>query len=461
MSYPVSYRDRARAIPSGFQERVPYQRSDPLSPDYYDRPSGPRRRFRQNQPKRPPFGRKPRTPAGPGRYPRFGLGYLALPILAGEAIDDYLRYRYWPQNVGAWRKVRTCSAGPYTVYRTLTPETGFNGGNCLGGQCCAAGFAPPDYATIPTNQKTLVIGSGTVGSTMTNRLWYSRPAGSPVEPGPAEWFITAPPMVVTPGLSPAEQPHLIPPKRYVGTPSPIPWSDIPHRQTDPDLSPHEQTMRGYGVPLTFIPGLDPAPEPDPAGPPGSDGNPLPPTPERPPQEKEKEKKLKRKGGGALRFIGGAAGGVTEGLDAINEMYEALPEQYRPGYYQIHDRNGRLIWVRRWRASQQQRINAVLRNLDNLDWNRALQNVVKNNFEDRIYANLGRRMGEAGAAIGSPAGLGLGRWDTTLQDMTRARASEQRRDRAERRREIVARQKAMAARRRREAEFRARARAERR
>lgn len=192
------------------------------------------------------------------------------------------------------------------------------------------------------------------------------------------------------------------------------WREIPHWRPNEQFSPHERTDKGNSV--------------DPEGPPVSDFgvteqphftfNPgsAPKVESRPEQGRkpskkgEKERKFRmQKGGVAMRILK-LAGHVTESLDFINVLYDALPNQYRPGYYRIHGKGGKIIWVKRWNASQWQRMKAVYEHFDHIDVAKAVGGLVWEQIEDSFYARIGKT-GKAGAEFRNNGfGFGIGPWD---------------------------------------------------
>lgn len=91
---------------------------------------------------------------------------------------------------------------------------------------------------------------------------------------------------------------------------------------------------------------------------------------RPPGRRTKERKL------ILSLTGAAAipmNLVTESLDFVNALYEALPQRYRY----------------RGKSDQQHRIEAVYRHFDKIEIDKAIKNLVVNQVQDAVIGKIGR------------------------------------------------------------------------
>lgn len=158
------------------------------------------------------------------------------------------------------------------------------------------------------------------------------------------------------------------PPRVAPTPRVLPrwrWTELPSRVRHPysEVGPLPASSRA------------------PAGPAKTD------TPARSrPGRGTKEQKVAIKGAqGALRIIGW----VTESLDAINALWDVLPEECKSGNYQIHTTGGKKVWVQRWRPSQAQRMGDLYRCFPHMDMQKALEALMMEQIEDAAYGQLGQ------------------------------------------------------------------------
>lgn len=157
------------------------------------------------------------------------------------------------------------------------------------------------------------------------------------------------------------------------------------------------------------PGVDPAePVPEPTD------HEFPPPPSvhenAPPSRGEKERKtVANLRSGSL--LGTLVGHVTEGLDFLEAVFDALPPEFKPGWYKIHGKGGKEIWVKRWQASPQQMADALWEHFGELDINAAIYNLIANQLEDAFYGKLGKRAQQLAGPLleqlGRPVGFGTG------------------------------------------------------
>lgn len=307
-----------------------------------------------------------------------------------------------------------------------TTDPGDPFGGCLNGQYSwdYDGINVPWGDLVAANQRTVIFGRK-VDQGFPQR--YDTALKVSRQPGvwPCAWgnwwdpacapiaIPARPPIIVAPPVSPEVpdwlDPFIPPNVQPVISPAPI-WV-IPHIRPNPWRSPLEQSESGNEVGPWYRPGVggpvvDPAAEvPDVVVEPSGEVVVLPPTGNdtpAPPGEKTKEKKIRTKKSVAIRIIAGVAGLATEALDFVNGLYYALPYQYRPGYVKIRTRDGREIYVRRWRATQAQRIAAVYEHFDKINLNDAVYNLSTNELQDRGLGRLSRasqraqrRLGEQG------------------------------------------------------------------
>lgn len=218
-------------------------------------------------------------------------------------------------------------------------------------------------------------------------------------------------------------PEIAPIQAVVPTPRPISWEDLPHRPVSdfPDASRSEQPSRDE---LPRGPEGESGAQPDVGIETSTDGARWfePPPPEtrwpRPPDKNTKERKyamsaatlLKGKGGaaGALWLLLQGAGAFTEALDALDALYDALPERIRRAY-----------GGRRWKnPSPIKQAKAVRDHWDAIDLSDAAKNLALNEIQDRIIGKAGKATSQAfgkastlggrtqGRAIGITTGVAL-------------------------------------------------------
>jgi len=212
------------------------------------------------------------------------------------------------------------------------------------------------------------------------------------------------------------QTSIVPRGQEVSAPA---WRDLPFWEPNPNFSPHERTDKGpkpeaeaepdlpvgYTPSAEYQPGKPPVVRPD-----------APPTPREPPGPGEKERKVQVKVGGAAAKIINFA---TESLDLINALYDALPYEFRPGYYKLHGKGGKVFYKKRWNASQWQRMKALYEHWDKVNVPDALKNVLWNDLMDRAFGKWGQLSRKARQKLGDRypgQGFQLGPWDNVMSDL---------------------------------------------
>lgn len=180
------------------------------------------------------------------------------------------------------------------------------------------------------------------------------------------------------------------------------------------------------VPPTFEvtsgPGRSRSRRPRPRGRSRSNTGPRPNQPRAKPRKRETERKgdIRSKTGQVFAMVGSLAGTFTEYMDVVNALYNALPNELKPGYVELHYRDkvtGELktYWKRRWKPDFAERQAAVMRHFGDsrLDLEKAIRNLLENNMTDRAIGQQGRQSRRASKAAGLPGGRGwqLGSWDT--------------------------------------------------
>ena len=256
---------------------------------------------------------------------------------------------------------------------------------------------------------------------------------------PNDWF------------EPVPFPQLDPHSRNPGQPQldiPLPLRGLPLRQPNPNRSPAEQPQWGPQSPSRPLPWEQPVirsrpfpgisfdwspaprqPQPTPYDEPRTrpvpGGSLQPPSPSplpAPPAENVKERKV------SLKIKGIAAkliGAVTEGLDSLSCAWKALPDQYKPGYYPLHRRDGTVYYKRRFHVDTKARAQAVYTHFDKVDLNKMVNCMAMQDLSDMAWAKLGKAAGRGGARIGMNRGLQFGPWDTAGGEAGRDAAAAQR------------------------------------
>lgn len=128
---------------------------------------------------------------------------------------------------------------------------------------------------------------------------------------------------------------------------------------------------------------------DPIGTTRSNGDPKPARrfARKPPGPGEKEVKLRATLPAGVLAIQKAGHAVTEGLDLLDSFYDALPKTVRSA--------GVFKGGKWWKVSPQEKVRVIWNNFDQLDWDKVIKNLAKNEIEDRI---LGRANASADRAL---------------------------------------------------------------
>lgn len=209
-------------------------------------------------------------------------------------------------------------------------------------------------------------------------ITFTPPSANP-QPWPWPWGV---PTVIPPTLpSPQRLPWPIEIPVWGWPDLRVPnWRDIPNRPNDP-----------------FPEGTDRGPKPgkpDPQSP--NPGKPTPPKPVKPPPPDVKERKFMIAVHPAS-LLYRAVNAVSESDDAVTALYEALPKRIKR---QVYRELGRQPGVH-------EKVAIVARFIDQVKWDKALVNLVENQFEDWLFGKAGRILKAANRASGRAAGFGLG------------------------------------------------------
>lgn len=209
----------------------------------------------------------------------------------------------------------------------------------------------------------------------------------------------------------------------------LPWRDW-HRRNDPrrdagygDPQPDDtrtvRTIPLEQVLVVDVPGVGTSPDasPKPGEPehqpaPSPGGNAPPPAVHEyaPPRQGERERKAYSSGKLGLLLLG-TLGKVTEALDVLEALHDALPPEFKAGWYKLHKRGGEEFYLRRRSASPQEMVADLWAHWNEIDLNDALVNIIKNQLEDAAIGRLGseaqRQARPLLELLNRPVGLGTG------------------------------------------------------
>ena len=188
--------------------------------------------------------------------------------------------------------------------------------------------------------------------------------------------------MIMPSIDPLSVPPLAPPF----LPLAIPYRALPYRKVNPWRSPKEQRQFGNEAPLPWYPDgvKNPVDEIPYIAPPFSIG--VGPAARlakahkrRPPDSNEKESKVRVNG--VLSKLMLAGNFASEAVDVVEAIYKAIPYQFRPRY-----KNTR--YAKR-KVKPQEMMETIWRHHDEINYARALYNLVENELEDRIVGKFGK------------------------------------------------------------------------
>lgn len=236
-------------------------------------------------------------------------------------------------------------------------------------------------------------------------IWVEQWVTTPLNPFPDPLFPWAPSVF----------PHELP----IGSPSPVtppldfprpdPWSpESPSRGPRPDETPAPQPKPAPKPEPLPEPVPNPAPRPNvvqnpfPNAPldswlpaPRPNGRPQAQPKPRPPAKHEKEAKARM--GRVAGAIWGAFGPITETVDFVDVLYEALPRNIKRDAYNKRGRQPNPV----------ERAELIYANINQIDIGKALTGYVQNEIEDYIIGQFGKKLGEASRKDNRPIGYGAG------------------------------------------------------
>lgn len=226
-----------------------------------------------------------------------------------------------------------------------------------GGPSCTLGaFVPMGPSGWPTatqaSRRSISIGPlmNTAGTRGTTAEVWTRPSALP----------GGTPIPFTPAMPPA----ILPYPDAAPAPAPLPVKLIPYRPNSP-----------YYEAGNYPPGAKPAPRPS--------GRPAPSYARKPPSG-VRERKTRNPFVGAGLAALGFLHGLSEGVDAIESIYKALPKDIRDKDYG---------------PATVGMVNAIVANADKIDWWQAIQNLAANHLEDAVVGALAGILDKFGIGMG--------------------------------------------------------------
>lgn len=218
------------------------------------------------------------------------------------------------------------------------------------------------------------------------------------------------PEVPVPQWMPAIDPEMIPIAQPTPIPQPIPHWYVPRHRPSPGHTPN-RPARGPGPPPGSIPddrfAVNPGKSFTWAYHPGR-GRDQPKqivrpgdwTPPRPPGKRTDEKKfaLTINASNVGRVVGRIFGSATEVIDFIDSMYWSIP-------YEVKRANG--IRRKSKYIGWDERAHIVWKLRDHIDWDKAFDNLMQNELEDRLIGTLGKGSGRLAKKTGSTHGFAIG------------------------------------------------------
>lgn len=313
-------------------------------------------------------------------------------------------------NLGSWYEYVRCDTppnGPIVRQSVATTEAA-NGAPvdaCLPLQAYSTnGDEESEWWAVANNVKTIWFGKATNTTTRRCTLWvgYARPdtgAFTPPDYQPAR------PPVFIPVEIPAVQQalwHAFPQYLPVSPPpmanpflQPLPFRQLPNRED----SPYRQTsngpkvgVRGWSYPSEVLNdyavshafnGRKPLPAPRVHD-------------REPPRRGTKERKVGVPA--AMVPILKAVNALTEGLDFLDALYDALPRQAKAKW-----RDTNYEWLN---PTPSAKLAAVYFHAEQIDLSQALENLVVEQLKDIAYGRIGRMGAETSRILGRPYGTGL-------------------------------------------------------
>jgi len=351
-----------------------------------------------------------------GRFGRSALRHIG-PINTVLNLMEHItppREETWNTTGTAWRIYRKCAA-PHPAYnlgysgvaRSGLEETASTHGfvnSCLAGQSvpAAALFDPFNPAYVTESYRSTAVGRTTTVPGPSYRVQcqisFVRNEPSSSAPYPqlqaainsayslpalprTSWPITAFPDAFAPLVTPAFA-------------DAVPWALVPYRKKDDERElPHLQPSRKPVVWSIAITAPTPGTSSNGFGKPPKYHDYVAPS-ERKSNDKERKMKAGPRLAKVLRFLGAA----TEAGDAIDALYKALPQQYRPRWKNTK-------YVKR-NVTYREKLKALYDHWEHLPMDEAVYNLLHEATQDMIYGRLGKIGGKISHRLGHDYGVGI-------------------------------------------------------
>lgn len=350
-------------------------------------------------PRKPPP--QPRTPVPPGfRFPLRVSAVLprVLPwLVIAEEVWNWQQHSATQRHrrpFGAeWTLIQDCPGGD--VFFATWDTHAIAPGQCFGAQAIGGAAQHAIDEPIPASQERWTTWRPGVVNWANKEAWVrpvQDPAGDPSPIFIGDWV---PQYRI--GPSPMWDPMSAPIMQPQATPQPIPVRYIPYRVTSPWPNGHTRYSPLAALPVnatfawtTVHTSNNPRAWPRP----GLAYNRRP-----PPPNVEKEKKLDVTIATNLPRINRGIGMITEGVDVIDVGWKALDKETR-----------KKAWLeagKPLRMSPQQKLRALWDHWDDYSsdfdgfWYRFFLDLLKENYEDRVYGILGKAAGKLARDMGWP------------------------------------------------------------
>lgn len=354
--------------------------------------------------------------------PYFRLAGMAMNVL--DVLSNYQGEGF--SNLGPWTRMGKCET-PNPLYSgplmQLSRSSNANAtslwqaaNSCLALQAVATPMAP---FTVNDVHKTITLGKLNQSINRWQVLEaYSRPENGP-DPTPV-WHDRRP-AIALPANIPANwplsvYPELAPPNHAPAFPHPRPYSKPYLRGINSSASygakpkPMNSVPNNYSFTVDYGPSVRPEPSPDEhtlAPPSGAQPLPSPRRQSRPAADRDldedqvirrtRETKYQAASTEVVTLLR-IAGQITEGIDLINSIYDALPAQYRVKWGDTDYERHNVTPLRKMRQ--------LIDNYDKIDLHKAIHNIINDNLQDILYGTVGQFGGEASRRAGLLYGGGL-------------------------------------------------------
>jgi len=352
-----------------------------------------------------------------GRLGRFGrsAGRMIGPLNNALALTDFLtppQEEEWT-NLGSWVEYGRCAtpSPSYNLDYGLVIRTGVANStttknftnNCLAGQALVDSNSVGDpWAYVLNSSQSVSIGRTTIvgGSPRGQcQIAFTRPnTGAFPKPQLKLAIVGAAlPSLSTPSWPVTAFPDEFPPMAAPAFTDAIPWALAPHAPKGdaaepslPSMQPSRQRL-AWSVAITSAPaGADRGA----AGKPPKHHDYV--SPSERPNRPVKERKVRP--GPRMAKALKALGFITEALDTVDALYNALPSEFRPRW-----KNTRF---EKRNVSPREKMLALLQHWDKVDIVHGVHNLIYQNVQDRIYGEIGKFGGQVSKATGRSYGTGI-------------------------------------------------------